>query len=339
MANPINRITHFFKYNNAAIIIIAVIFLFGASVFASEPGREAIGEKKIYVEGTDNALLLSADLDSHNFDFKIEKIESDEKYYYAAFTYLDIAAVNNAWQYQMREKQIKISAGLKEDLGVYLAKELKDIKDKRLGELKEAKAKASIEGVKKRVEVTEYTGLIGKTLDLAGNVFNNYQPVKKIELSTPVTSQALTASADNAQDAGQASSGADNLSQVYNDYVAENDSDGDNIFGAGDNCPNTANSDQTDSDGDGLGDACDSNNTPGNGITNTGNSSNEIPPADAGNNDNSGQDEEPNEVQVIELPNTEGPAAEMPAPESSPAPNDTTSSVPAETPAPAESAQ
>jgi len=48
----------------------------------------------------------------------------------------------------------------------------------------------------------------------------------------------------------------DNLTDIYLDYINKNDPDRDNVFGTLDNCPFTYNPDQTDSDGDGAGDAC-----------------------------------------------------------------------------------
>ncbi len=44
------------------------------------------------------------------------------------------------------------------------------------------------------------------------------------------------------------------------------DRDGDNVADSLDNCPDTANTDQLDSDGDGIGDACDTNDVDGDGV-------------------------------------------------------------------------
>ncbi|MFA6393809.1 MAG: hypothetical protein WCW25_02980 [Patescibacteria group bacterium] len=327
MQKSASKIIDFIKYNNAAIIIFSVVFIFGAGVFAAEP--DAIGQKQTRVEGIDNTLLLAVDLENHDFGFKIEKIESDEKYYYATFTYLDISVINSAWQYGTRERTIKVTKNLKEDLGGFLAGELGEIKDKRLKELMEVKAGAIKNGEEKRIEVIEYTGLIGKTMNLAGNVFPGYEPVKKIELPTPATAGALTAGFENSSgDGAETASGPDNLTQVYNNYITENDPDSDNIFGNFDNCPNVANSGQEDADGDGNGDACDledgnangENSGPDNGATGDG-TAGETPTAggetagsDAtvpggGENSQPGQSE-PEDVQVIELPVNPEPVAE-----------------------------
>ncbi|MFA6171684.1 MAG: hypothetical protein WCW77_01190 [Patescibacteria group bacterium] len=301
MPNFGRQISHFLKYNNAAIVIIAVILLFGGAVFASEPGRDAVGKKQTAIQGVDNKLLLAADLDKHKFDFKIEKIEGDEKYYYVNFTFLDIAVVNSAWQYQMREGAIKVSKNIPEDLGNYLSGELKDIQEKRLKELKEAKDEAIKKGEEKRIQVTEYTGLIGKTLNLAGNILPNYEPVKKVELPTPATDPALTAQIERNIDGG---SGSDNLTQVYLNYVAEHNggqanppAESGNTSGPADSVNPPAAGDNAGSDGANAGGG--SSGSAGIGA--------DTPGAGAGGNTGGSTDSQTQEVQVINLPqnNTE----------------------------------
>ena len=105
----IKKVISFIKYNNATILILAIIFVVGGSVFASETGREAIGGSTTHIEGIDNAALLSIDLDSFDMDFMIESIEEDDKYYYIKYTFLDLDNLNNLWQFQLKEKIRKIS--------------------------------------------------------------------------------------------------------------------------------------------------------------------------------------------------------------------------------------
>src|SRR3989339_578320 len=50
---------------------------------------------------------------------------------------------------------------------------------------------------------------------------------------------------------------ADNLTDVYEDYIASKDPDHDDVFGIIDNCPNDYNPAQLDGDDDGIGDVCD----------------------------------------------------------------------------------
>ncbi|MDD5072055.1 MAG: hypothetical protein PHQ42_04980 [Patescibacteria group bacterium] len=76
------KILNFIKYNNATILIIGLALVFGASALASEAGQAALGQKQTTIEGTDNTLLLAADLESFDMDYKIEKIEEDEEMYY-----------------------------------------------------------------------------------------------------------------------------------------------------------------------------------------------------------------------------------------------------------------
>jgi len=210
----LEKIIHFIKYNNATVIILAVILILGGGALAAGP--EAIGEKQTRVEGLDNSLLLAADLDNFSMDFKIENIQADEKYYYATYSYLDLVLADNLWQYQLSQKTQKVSKKIREDIGDYLAKFLAKHYQARLRELKNEKVLAAAQGEQKLMEVVEYTGLIGKTLDLAAQVFPGYEAVKKTEMPTP------DFNLPEAQASPSASSGpADNLTRIYNDYVAE----------------------------------------------------------------------------------------------------------------------
>lgn len=212
-----NKIIHFIKYNNATVIILAIILILGGGALAAGP--EAVGQKQTRTEGLDNTLLVQADLAGFNMDFKIEKIEQDEKYYYVTYNFLDLAIISQAWQYQLNQKTIKISKKIKDDLGVYLTKYLAKHYEARVRELKLAQSQALSQGEQKRMEVTEYGGLAGRTLDLAAKVFPGYEPVKKRELPTPEFIIPPTPFIKGEEAA--VASGADSLTRIYNDYVAE----------------------------------------------------------------------------------------------------------------------
>ena len=209
------KIIHFIKYNNATVIILAIILILGGGALAAGP--ETIGQKQTSVQGIDNTLLLAADLDNFNMDFKIEKIEQDEQYYYVIYSYLDLVVLTNAWQYQLNSKMQKISRKLKQDLGEYLVGFLVKHQEARTRQLKQEKHLAELSGAQTRTEVTEYSGLIGKTLNLASKAFPDYEPVKTRQLPAPENFN-LPTSSTSLSEGGQAQ--ADNLTQVYNNYLA-----------------------------------------------------------------------------------------------------------------------
>lgn len=213
------KTVHFFKYNNAAIVIAVVVFLLGASVFASEPGREAIGQKTTRIEGVDNTLLLASDPDKLKPAFKIEGIEQDDTYYYVKYTYIDLVQASSTWEYQLTENTKKVPLSLKEDLGVYLVGEFKEEEDAMRERVRTEKEKALAKGPEKRQEVTEYSGLIGKTLELGSSIFPGYEPVKKVDLPSPdFTNDYLPPDAS-----GISVGGSDNIAAIYQDYISTHD--------------------------------------------------------------------------------------------------------------------
>ena len=233
----LKRIVDFIKYNNLFIVILAIICIVGSGVFAqTDTGQAIIGQKETKVEGVDNTLLIEVDLANMKMDYKIEKLEQDEKYYYITYTYIDLVKKDNAWQYEMQEKIRKVSKKLKDDMGIYMARELSEEHDQRINDLKSEQDKAKGEGRQQRQEVTEYSGLIGGILDTVAKVVPNYEPIKKISLASPSVEalRGLT-------------------------LVGSGDLDGDGVADNIDNCPTDANPDQKDSDSNGTGDACDIN--------------------------------------------------------------------------------
>jgi len=253
----LKKLIFFFKYNNAAVFLLAVILLAGGGVFAaSEQGQELIGQKETQIKGIDNSLLLSADLSNFDMQYKIEKIEEDEDYFYATYTYLDLMEKDRAWQYQMNEKVRRISKRLKADLGQYLAEELSEEYKARIKKLQEEKAEAEQAGESLRQEVTEYSGLIGKSLDLGARIFSGYESVKTIDLPAPSAPPSVLILATTTDEGVEAPIADDSLNRIYDDYMLRMDPDQDGFAGVLDNCPNAANPDQADADHDGIGDAC-----------------------------------------------------------------------------------
>ena len=188
----LKKAIHFIKYNNLTVFVVLGVFLLSSGVFAqTEAGQNVIGSKQTSIEGIDNTLLLEADLDNLPMDFKIEKIEKDEKYYYITYTFINLEKKDNAWQYQVREKVRKISLKSNKDLGLYMASQLKEEYEAKIKELKAEQAQAELEGKSARVEVSEYSGLIGKTLEIASNIFPGYDPVKK-NILPPSSASAIT---------------------------------------------------------------------------------------------------------------------------------------------------
>lgn len=206
------KLLHFIKYNNAAIVILVLVLVLGSGALAAGP--DAIGQKQTSVEGMDNTALLATDLTTFSMDFKVENIEQDDKYYYVTYSYMDLTVIDNAWQYQLSSKTQKVSKKIKEDVGVYMAKFMAKHYEARIRELTQEKERAESQGEQKRVEVTEYSGLIGKTLDIAATVFPGYEPVVKQELPSPELPTGLP------EGGRDTSGGVDNLTKIYNDYIA-----------------------------------------------------------------------------------------------------------------------
>lgn len=290
------RIIDFIKYNNFTVLIALFIFIAGAGVFASETGQEVLGKKETKTEGIDNTVLLSADLSSFDMSFKIEKIEEDENMYYVIYSFIDLVKIDGAWQYQLASKTRKVSKKLKEDLGIYLAKELGEEYAARLKYLKKEQDKARTVGEQTRTAVTEYSGLIGQALRASEKIFPGYQAARKKALPSPDLNweNLKNYRPQNEASAGESGS-AENLEEVYNEYLANHLEE---IQDLNSDTSPTAPAEETDSSSSVSSESSESENVSAEESLTNGNSEGEEPSNEV-NEESAG---ETGEVEVVDLP-------------------------------------
>ena len=189
------KIINFIKYHNAFTISLAVIFVFSGVIFASEDVRNTvIGEKIISEQGIDNSQLLSADLENFDMVLKIQNIQEDDKNYYIDYSFNTIAVKDNVWQSVVKSERFTVnkSALGDRDLGIYLAEEFSEETREEMTYLKKAQKTERERGRAKVVKTTDYTGLIGLTLDLKNKILAGYKPVvKPLAIETAQVSKPL----------------------------------------------------------------------------------------------------------------------------------------------------
>lgn len=176
------KIIQFIKYHNVFVIGLLLIFVFGASVLASDTIREAtIGKAVVEQEGIDNSVLLAADLDDFDFVMTITGVTEDAQNYYISYTYQTLAISDNVWRMVGRGDTLTVSrlALGDRDLGLYVAEELGEIVDSELAYLTEVQTAEEQKGQTFVQETTKYTGLIGLVLNPVTKQLPGYEPVVK----------------------------------------------------------------------------------------------------------------------------------------------------------------
>ncbi len=176
------KIINFFKYHNAFAIGISLVLVLTFSAMASEDVRNAvIGEKIVTEQGVDNSQLLPVDLDNFDVDLKIDNVLEDEENYYIDYSFNTIAVRDNVWQPVVKAEKFTVNKNAlgNRDLGIYLAEELGEVAQAEITYLKKAQKTERERGLTQIVRTTDYTGLIGLTLDLKNKVLPGYEPVIK----------------------------------------------------------------------------------------------------------------------------------------------------------------
>jgi len=179
------KLIHFFKYNNAFLIILGFLFLAAGSSFASETVRDTvIGQKIEEIKGVDNTALLVANLGSLKQEIKINDVTEDEEGYNISYSFSTFDIKDNIWQNQTKTQGLRVPKdALKggKDLGLHVQSELSQIIDSHLAYLKEAQEREQKKGETKIIQVTKYTGLKGLVLNSETKELEGYTPVMEKE--------------------------------------------------------------------------------------------------------------------------------------------------------------
>ncbi len=174
------RILHFIKYNNAFTLALLFTFLSTGTIFAAnEDLRESVISSSEHLVAVDNTYIRTVDL--ANFDPEIEILDVTEadEHYTVTYRINSIEVVDGVWTSVSSEEVLTVAKALlgDNDLGLYVAEELKEVSDNLIQHLKEVQSIELTLGEVPRVTVTEYDGLIGRMLDPTQNIFVGYDPV------------------------------------------------------------------------------------------------------------------------------------------------------------------
>lgn len=190
-----NRLLHFFQYNNAVPIIFAVVILGAGSAFAAT-NPEVFIDSQQNVVSPDTTYIASADVTNFDFQLKITDITEDSDNYYVVYTYRSIGPVEYVWKEYITGGTLTVSHREIEgkDLGIFVARQLGELLAHERTYLREVQVAEKARGASSKVVVTEYSGLIGKFLDTKEEVFPGYVPVVAEE-STPIVTNEQVAAA------------------------------------------------------------------------------------------------------------------------------------------------
>ena len=201
----LRKLTTFIKYNNALPLAFLGLFLgFGGALAANDELREAATEviisKEVSVESVDNSFIINTNLDQFVPSVQITNITEDNENYYISYTLGTIDLSNGAWKVVSLSKEFTVSKTLlgREDLGVYVAEETREMVDRQVAYLKEVQKIERKNGETQKVVATLYSGLIGKYLDSKKEVIEGYTPIQKPQETVVQTIVQNTAEAQSA---------------------------------------------------------------------------------------------------------------------------------------------
>ncbi len=163
----------FLRYNNAVPIIISGMILGTGAVFATNSDlRQAVLSSSGNVQSpvqdvqkTDTTRISLENINSFDFNLKIDSITEDSKTYFVVYSYRTLNVAGGAWQEARESKKMEIPKDLlgKRDLKGYLSEQIGQVMDREVAYLSEVQTNLKKTTVPK--ESTQYASLVGKEID------------------------------------------------------------------------------------------------------------------------------------------------------------------------------
>ncbi|MBC7073818.1 hypothetical protein H5T58_00270 [Candidatus Parcubacteria bacterium] len=215
------KILNFLKYHNLTPIIFTIVFVgFSLSMAASPQIRDAVYKKIEREVGIDNTLLLATNIDEFKFDPQILSIEEDEENYYVTYRFKTLGVVDNVWQETFKENLLKFPKVVlgQRDLADYVTEEIGEVILHEYNLLKDSQKIAKSQGPQQRAKVIEYSGLIGKVLNLEPKVILEKPKVEIAQIETLPKESALP---EKTESTSSPQVNIDLLYQMIEEIIAE----------------------------------------------------------------------------------------------------------------------
>jgi hypothetical protein len=174
------KLAHFILYNNLVPLTFGVLFLgAGATLAASPEMRETIVSSEEELTSIDNSFLLRTNINKFPFVVTVRAVKEDSEAYYVEYRLTTIDLVQGVWQPITRTNTLQVAKEVVEnqDLGLYISKQLAEVRDGERTKLLETQRIEKTLGESKKVVSKKYKGLVGKYLDPKDQVFDNYDPI------------------------------------------------------------------------------------------------------------------------------------------------------------------
>ncbi len=166
------NIIHFIKYNNFFTLAVAITLVGTGSAFAASPELRQTADnafigKTETIASVDNTALLN--LDTNNFDpqITITATTEDADSYYLSYSFHTLEVSNGAWGRFEKTGNLAIPKNVLGSITLreYAEKQLREVAQKEIAFLKEAKTSEEKKGEQKTTVVVAYTGLLGLIID------------------------------------------------------------------------------------------------------------------------------------------------------------------------------
>jgi hypothetical protein len=174
------KIVDFIKYHNAFTVAFVMLFFgFGVSFAANDNVQRAVFTTEETITSVDNTAILTTDLDSFNFNLKVDAVTEDVAEYNVRYSYRTLSLEDGAWSIVDKNKTLVVSKEAlgENDLGVYVAEELGENIDHELAFLKRVKEQESDGGRSQKVVTVKYSGIVGKLINPKAKKIEGYEPV------------------------------------------------------------------------------------------------------------------------------------------------------------------
>lgn len=201
---------HFFKYNNAALILFGILSLASGAFAATErqssvPSAESRTQMDVAAKAEpviDTTALADTDVNSFDPRVRIIAITEDDQNYSVDYSYHTLAVDQSVWRDVLKNGHMTLSkkSVADTDFGLSLAGQIGQVIDQERAYLREAQQLAKTDTVASGDTAKEYNSLVKSSFDADTKTFSDYVPKTALKKETVVAAAMPEETADSSGD-------------------------------------------------------------------------------------------------------------------------------------------